>query len=502
MTVHASTQPSQSAASEYIRSLTCTLADVDHELDALGADVRAPGAFEVLPIERVDEVLDALSLGVNITAQPPAVLSFGPPALTVPSSAEPREVTTLEVMPVGSALAEVMRAVDDAPTPIETTVAAQVAPLVADFVAPAAPSVPPPEAAALATPEPPSPEPLSLEPAAPEPLSLEPAAPGHPLPELPLLEGSAEAEAAATLGLQEQASASDTTLDGVTLEALAPRAPTPAPPPVVIAAEPEVELPKLPSLMPLPDVDALDTEAAFDLSLAPTMAPESMHEELAPAPAAVRAITPTPEPEQAAFDDEGFGLLDSGLIDESAVEVEPARSDEAPVEASSDEGLLVDDDEVLVEHESSPAEPAPETADALFDLEPELELGVAPVATPAPRAAARAPMPDLEGRSIMPPPRPSKPVRKDSVDGLELDLSELFFADAKATSTKGPPPPAAKPPPPPRPTSPPLRSAPPPVPVPVRAQALEVEDIELLEDVGEEAEGEVAAVPVGQGPRR
>ncbi|MFO0603116.1 MAG: hypothetical protein U0324_08075 [Polyangiales bacterium] len=285
-------------------------------------------------------------------------------------------------------------------------------------------------------------------------------------------------------------------------------------------AEPAAQGDALATVVDLPDLDvepppaspsALETLIAAPEGVAPPSAQSSLPQldeplflseppallvadlALDAAPEVPAATADAPAPELGA-------AVESMLIDEDEVVVEAAAST-PPVAAASassppaaEAQVVVDTDDVLVMdppaaatgtllglapavHPSSRAPGGPSDGDLgeiVFNLEPELE--VAKPTTAAPRAVIVSTPPQRPRDSAVGPSGSKLPPRaRDSLDNLELDLSELMPGEARPPSLR-PPPLLRQPPPPPQ-----QRSAPPPVPRAPKSRA-EVEEIVELDE--------------------
>jgi len=280
-------------------------------------------------------------------------------------------------------------------------------------------------------------------------------------------------------------------------------------------AEPVAQGDALATVVDLPDLNAAPPSALETLIAAPEgVAPPSAQSSLpqldeplflSEPPAllvADLALDAAPEVPAAAAEapaPELGSAVESMLIDEDEVVVEAAASTPpgaaiASSPPAAEAQIVVDTDDVLVMeppaaatgtllglapalHPSSQAPGVPSDGDLgeiVFNLEPELE--VAKPVTAAPRPVIMSTPPQRPRDSAVgatgskPPPR-----ARESLDNLELDLSELMTSEARPPSLR-PPPLLRQPPPPPQ-----QRSAPPPVPRAPKPRA-EVEEIVELDE--------------------
>ena len=190
-------------------------------------------------------------------------------------------------------------------------------------------------------------------------------------------------------------------------------------------------------------------------------------------------------PADATIDEGSVRSATATIVDEggAVIEEEPEFL-MMPVEPDSQ--VSVDTDDVLVEEEAALQPRVPshrpsegnDLGELMFDLEPELNVGVYDVRTTSSRVASSpSTFAAPRGGSESAKPLFKPAMRLSSPDNLELDLSDLLN-DAKAPSIR--PPPLLRPP-----TQ---RSAPPPVPRAgkprVEAELLELIDEDEIEVVG------------------
>lgn len=451
--------PSTIAGATRLTALQRPIEELDRELDELAAGVPAPRrdvAVDASSLARIEDLLDALG-----AAAAPVDLMWSAAPVPIEASAAP----TLEVE-----AASVAAAVSSEPPPDA------VVDVVVSDDASAWEPVALDATATVVTAAEGEPAFLSFAPAA-EPQAAETplVAPDEPREEdiprrfLDFAEPVAQGDALATV----------VDLPDVDVE------PPPAPPSALetlIAAPEGVAPPSAQSSLPQLD------EPLF-LSEPPALPVADLALDAAPEVPAGAAEAPAPELGSA---------VESMLIDEDEVVVEAAASTPpgaaiASSPPAAEAQIVVDTDDVLVMeppatatgtllglapalHPSSRAPGGPSDGDLgeiVFNLEPELE--VAKPATAAPRPVIVSTPPQRPRDSAVGATGSKPPRARESLDNLELDLSELMTGEARPPSLR-PPPLLRQPPPPPQ-----QRSAPPPVPRAPKPRA-EVEEIVELDE--------------------
>lgn len=301
-------------------------------------------------------------------------------------------------------------------------------------------------------------------------------------------------------------------------------------------AEPAGQGDALTTVVDLPDLDdeplpaapsALETLIAAPQGVAPPSAQSSLPQLdeplfLSEPPAllvADLALDAAPEVPAAAAEapaPELGSAVESMFIDEDEVVVEAAASTPpgsaiASSPPAAEAQIVVDTDDVLVMespaaatgtllglapalHPSSRAPGAPSDGDLgeiVFNLEPELEVAKSATVPPRPVIVSTPPQRPRDS-AVGATGSKLPPLARESLDNLELDLSELMPGEVRPPSLR-PPPLLRQPPPPPQ-----QRSAPPPVPRAPKPRAEAEEIVELDEQEVEVLRASSRPPPAGE----